>query len=181
MIRKKRILWLDDDFEQGPERLQEWVKALDAYQEKLDVVKTGRLVDFAAELKAAHQAQPQDNTYIDAIFLDVMLRIPRSDATLEPLGFANTKWLALEVGAQILGVMQNPTSQDKRPNWLRPYEERRTLLFTSHTTIQNRWAQHVDADVREASWVRVITKELIPSDGDSPFLQVVQEILGSNA
>lgn len=145
---RKTILWLDDDFIYDPGRLSIWKRALDQQHQWLKVIEAGTLDNFVAILKERSERKQGAEDSIDALILDVMMKAPSHGATFEKLGFPNKKWLAMDAGVQIVGLMQNRTVQSTRPAWLTPYVGRRTLVLTSQSTVGATWHKHLESSVR---------------------------------
>lgn len=146
---KKSILWLDDDFTFDPGRLNIWKRHLKQRQEYLTVIEVGTLNEFVRVLTERNGCEHGNPQFIDALILDVMMKVPSRDATFEQLGFPRKKWLALDAGVQIAGLMQNPNHKDSRPAWLASYVGRKTLLLTSQSAVNLMWAKHLEAPVRD--------------------------------
>lgn len=156
-MRKKTILWLDDDFEFDKQKLKVWIRALDLKQDRLKYIAVSNLDAFVKILKEKSNLQPNDDGYIDAILIDVMLmEEPEPYATFAILGFPDEKWLCLEAGAQILGMMQN--EKLVREKWLEAYVDRQSALFTSMSTINVTWSTYVSENVRTKKTFKAIVK-----------------------
>jgi hypothetical protein len=152
--RRKNLLWLDDDFVEDIDRLSVWVNYLEFKRSNQFVLlKAQSVADFSKFLKERSSHTADHAYYIDCILLDVRLR-PLPDATFKDLGF-DDKHLPLDAGAQILGLMQNPSRAATRPDWLKPYVNRPTALLTSATEVQELWQKHVNPAVREKTTVLI--------------------------
>lgn len=147
MTKLVNILWFDDDFEHAPLRVKLWTRWFEAQKSKFKLIPAGTIVDFARALELRAKCARTDADYIDAILLDVMLRVP-STADFAVLGFSKTKWLALDAGAQVLGLMKNTGFNNDRPDFLKNYVDRPTALLTSQTTVKETWSKFVEHGVR---------------------------------
>ena len=146
MNRKFNLLWLDDDFYIRPKIFEPILKYIQTYNATLNLIQVSKVDEFALILKQRHSQTFAEIDYIDLIWLDVMIKPLILDPTFESLGF-NVKQKTLDVGCQILAIMNNKTFEEYRPNWLKPYIGRPITLITNKTDIAFEWTDHVEQNV----------------------------------
>lgn len=159
MAKVLNFLWFDDDFENAPIRTKLWTRWCESRKAQFKLISAGTISEFVRELQQRHTHNEAHDDYLHAILLDVMLRVPAA-TNFESLGFPKTKWLALDAGAQILGLMKNASCQAERPDFLKTYEKRPVALLTSQTTVKETWSKFVEHNVRNNSLqVSVLIKD----------------------
>jgi hypothetical protein len=142
------ILWLEDMLEQEPQ----WFELLKKHVEKahgpVRFLEATRFESFSEVLKARSALEPNDDDYIDWIWLDVKIKHYKRNPTFEEFGFGDVPQNPLLVGAQILELMQYSGHFDQQVAWLASYRGRRTSLLTTLLDIRHDWMSVVSTDVR---------------------------------
>ncbi len=176
-MRRTNILWLDDDLTSRSEQrrgyLQVWLRWLDADNRgaEYNIIEARTLQEFARHLIDRHQYVVRDDDYLDAIIIDVKLTHD-FERDFSELGFPSIKLFGLDAGAQLLGLMKNPTRFPKQPQWLHPYRRRRMALFTSASNYHSVWNRYVESEGRTTSMV--ILKEIYRSSDKSIQVPTVE-------
>jgi|CXWL01.1.fsa_nt_gi hypothetical protein len=175
--RRVNVLWLDDDLRPRDEgitperaRLQPWLRWFKKNENRIKLIEAYTIVQFAEILEKNEASQPDDDSYIDVLLIDLMLResslLPE---TFENIGFPDEKIIPMEAGIQFVKLIHAKNA----PAWLSKYKYRKLAVLTTLTDATFTITGHLrssDAVTLIYKRLEIVGDELaVPSKGFSEY------------
>lgn len=179
-----QVLWLDDELgTERQSRLSPWLRPLQEMERlrQIRLTMCNNADDFARNLgRDLPDSQMSTLPRFHLLIIDVMLT-EEQDRTFSSMGFPDEQLHPLDAGAQIAGLLRNPTYGEPS-RWLAAYSEVPILLLSSSPALNSLVRRKIGRG--GAMGIEIVSKRLQIADrdegirADPAFVDAVKRSLG---